>query len=158
MPGRDFTSEERIALLRLLDEAGVREVIGKYFFALDRREFEILEHCFTEDAKGEYDGGKALYDGRPAILDAMRPIEKFKSTSHVTSSMAITIDSQGAKADTYALAFLTLNDRPLVLVRGLQYLDRLVRSPQGWRICHRIHIPLWQYEIKSVPPASLLAK
>ncbi len=158
MAVRELTPKEKSGLFRLLDEAAVREVIRNYFYGLDRRDFVILKDCFTEDAKGEYDAGKALYEGREAILGALRPIAQFKSTSHVTSSTAITIDGEHAKADTYAVAFLVLDGERRVLVRGLQYLDQLVRSPEGWRIRHRIHIPTWQYDVDSVPPALFQVK
>jgi hypothetical protein len=158
MTGRDVKSDERSAMLRVIDEAAVRQVIGNYFYAVDRRDFIMLKDCFTEDAKGEYDAGKVVYEGRDAILDGLQGIVQFKSTSHVTSSMFISIDGEDAKADTFAVAFLVLEGIPRVLVRGLQYIDHLVRTRAGWRIGRRIHIPRWQYEVASVEPAHFQVK
>jgi hypothetical protein len=39
-----------------------------------------------------------------------------------------------------------------VMVRGLRYEDRLVRQADGWRIAHRIHRSLWQYDAEAVSP------
>lgn len=39
-----------------------------------------------------------------------------------------------------------------VMVRGLRYLDRLVRTEGGWRIEHREQEALWQYDVPRVAP------
>jgi len=45
-----------------------------------------------------------------------------------------------------------------IRVRGLRYIDDFVKTPEGWRIRHRVHIPIWQYEVVSVPPGLPQAK
>jgi hypothetical protein len=156
MEEKVLSSDDVRALLKLLDRTAIRDVIGQYFCGLDRRDFSALRACFTSDAHGEYDGGKTAHVGREAIIEALRGITQFKFSSHVTSSMMIEVNGDRAKADTYAVAFLVVDDgggKGHILVRGLRYLDDLVQGLEGWRISHRVHIPMWQYEVASVPPA-----
>ena len=156
MERKDLSSDDLCAVRQTLDQAAIRDVIGLYFYGLDRRDFTVFTDCFTPDAYGEYDGGKAVHRGREAIITALRGISQFKSSSHLASSMMIKVDGDRAKADTYAVAFLLTDNeegKGRILVRGLQYLDDFVHRPEGWRIAHRVHIPVWQYEATSVPPS-----
>jgi len=161
MEEKDFCFDDVRALLKLLDQAAIRDVIGQYFYSLDRRDFAALTACFTSDAHGEYDGGKTIHVGREAIIEALRGITQFKFSNHMIGSMMIEVDGDRAKADTYGVAFLVIDDgegKGRILVRGLRYLDGLVKRLEGWRISHRVHIPIWQYEAVSVPPAIPQAK
>jgi len=155
MEKKNITSDDVRALQELLDQTAIRDVIGQYFYALDRRDFAALTACFTSDAKAEYFGGKTVYAGREAITNILRIIKQFKFTSHLISNTMIKVDGDRAKADTYAVAFLVVDEdggNGQILVRGLQYLDDLVHGREGWRISHRVHIPTWQYEAILVPP------
>ena len=156
MEEKEFNSDDVIALRMLLEQSAIRDVIGQYFYSLDRRDFAALGACFTSDVHAEYFGGKAVYPGRKAIVEALRPIAQFKSTSHLICNMMIKVDGDRAKADTNAVAYIVVDEgggKGRVLVRGIQYLDDLVHGPEGWRISRRLHIPTWQYEVASVPPA-----
>jgi hypothetical protein len=161
MEEKDFSSDDVRALLKLLDQTAIRDVIGQYFSGLDRRDFAALTACFTSDAHGEYDGGKTVHVGREAIIKALQGITQFKFSTHLIGSMMIELNGDRAKADTHGIAFLVVDDsggKGRILVRGLRYLDDLVQGPEGWRISHRVHIPIWQYEAASVPPALPRAK
>jgi ketosteroid isomerase-like protein len=81
MEKNDLTSEDVVALGRLLDQSAIRDVIGQYFYSLGRRDFDALDACFTPDVHAEYFGGKAVYAGREAIVEALRPIAQFKFTN-----------------------------------------------------------------------------
>jgi hypothetical protein len=38
-----------------------------------------------------------------------------------------------------------------MMVRAVRYLDEYVRREDGWRILRRRHLPLWQYDVPTVP-------
>jgi hypothetical protein len=76
-------------------------------------------------------------------------------TSHAVASQQITLDGGLAHADTFVVAHLVegaVAGPGAILVRGLRYTDDLVRTEEGWRIAHRRHHSLWQYEAKAVSP------
>jgi ketosteroid isomerase-like protein len=161
MKEKEFSPDTVRVLLKLFDQTAIRDVIGRYFYCLDRRDFAALTTCFTSDAHGEYDDGKTVHVGREAIIEALRGITQFKFSSHLIGSLMVEVNGDLAKADTFGVAFLVVDGgegKGRVLVRGLRYLDNLVQVPEGWRINHRVHIPIWQYEAASVPPALPQAK
>jgi hypothetical protein len=156
MEKKDLSSEEVLSLRGLLDQNAIRDVIGQYFYSLDRRDFAALGACFTPDVHAEYFCGKAVHAGREAVVEALRAIAQFKFTNHLICNMKIKVDGDRAKADTNAIAYIIVDDgggKGRVLVRGIEYLDDLVHGPEGWRISRRLHIPTWQYDVASVPPA-----
>ena len=145
--------------LRLLDQVAIREVIDLYFSSVDRKDFAALTSCFTPEAQGEYDAGRAVYLGGKAIVEALKGIvAQFKFSCHMIANEMIKVDGDHAKTDLRAVSIVVPNgegDKGRVLVRGLRYFDDLVRKPEGWQISHLVHIPEWQYESALLPPAAL---
>ena len=141
----------------LLDQQRVRNVLERYLYAVDSRDEKALASCFTADAKAHYHKGYAT----EVFLQRNTEIAKFlldrtsvySSTNHLTSNASITIDGDRANAITHAIAHVITSSDGRVLVRGLRYIDELVRAADGWSIQSRVHVPLWQYEAASVPPA-----
>jgi ketosteroid isomerase-like protein len=137
--------EESAEARRVLDEAGVRRTVGHYFFCLDRRDFDGFGLVFTEDAIGEYGGeGSVIRRGLAEIVEGMRGVSQFSTTSHITSSQQILVEGDTASADTLCVCFNQTGDGATMLIRGVRYLDQLTRTPAGWRIARREHIPLWE--------------
>jgi hypothetical protein len=136
------------------DKAAIREVLNWYFCGLDRREDRFFEHCFSEQVEyGRFgtfpDGEDAEFTiGRAAAIEFLHGVRRYAMSSHGAYSQHLEVDGDTATADTFAVAYLILpggDGRP-VLVRGLRYLDRLRKLPEGWRITRRLHIPSWQFE------------
>jgi len=135
------------------DYWAVRRTVDRYFAAIDRADKSLLASVFTEDAVYESEGGTLNCTGRVSISDKLAS-GRFKSTSHVTSSMAIDLDGDGASADTFAVAYLVdQHSTPeRIVVRGVRYRDRLRREGAGWLIARRCHETQWQIELPSVTP------
>ena len=136
----------------LLDEQRIKNTILRYFAGLDRKSPPMFDQVFTEDATMTALAGGRRFEGRAAIVESMMTVRNYQHTSHYPTSQVIEIDGDSATADTFGIAVIAVSDpEPRILVRGLQYLDDLVRTPEGWRIAHRQHIPTWQYDAESVP-------
>lgn len=143
-----------------IEKDAIRDLISRYFYCLDSRNFELLQTCFTKDSKGEYDGGRKLFFGIEDIIDGLRGITQFKHSHHIIGSMMIEIKNMHAKTDTFCIAFLNRGDlnENRTIIRGLRYIDELIKTEDGWKISHRFHIPLWQCEVNSTPPEFMLSK
>lgn len=144
----------------LHDRAAIQDVLTRYFQALDRAQPELMRSCFTEDVVAWYDGRSPM---RPAGQDAARGIAgvidslvtfkrkaagEWKVTTHFMGNLSITLDGDSAETETYALAFIVLPGPPdQVAMRSLRYLDRLRRTPDGWRICERQHTLDWSCQV-----------
>jgi hypothetical protein len=135
----------------LADRLAIRETIERYFVGLDRRDGEWIAAAFTEDAEGEINafGSKSVFKGRAAFGNFAKGMAQFASSNHALSNVRIVVNGDRASSDTFAIAHLLANDK--IMVRGLQYVDDLVRESDGWRIARRTHRTLWQYDVPSTP-------
>ncbi|HLG87295.1 MAG TPA: nuclear transport factor 2 family protein [Alphaproteobacteria bacterium] len=133
----------------------IRGVIERYFNAVDRRDWELLAACFTEDVAFEFNLDTVIeVRGRTALVERMSGMPKPAASNHALSSTSILVEGDEATAVTFATASVVLDriDGGRVLVRGLRYDDKLKRVDGAWRIAERRHLPVWQYETVSVPP------
>lgn len=160
MENRYLNKDNEGLISEMIAKDAIREVISCYFYGLDSRDFDLLKRCFTSDSKCEYDGGKKILIGKEDIAEGLRGITQFKYSHHIIGSMMIDIKDNNAKADTYCIVFLNREseDDNRVIIRGLRYIDELIKKEDGWKIIHRIHIPLWQCEMVSTRPELMLSK
>ncbi|MFV2123781.1 nuclear transport factor 2 family protein [Micromonospora sp. LOL_013] len=126
------------------DRAAIVELLNRYAQCCDRREFEAVGGCFTDDAQAEY-SGKRLPRGVRHIVAHMAPLARLAASQHVVGSATIEVDGDSAVASSYTVAHLVrpVPDGHEVVHRGLHYADRLIRTGDGWRISERVHQVLW---------------
>lgn len=129
------------------DRAVILEVIERYFSAIDRRDPDRLQSCFAENAVMEFAVEGIALTGRGAIMSRLGGFSGGGLATHLRGNSWIEISGDEAHADTSAAAYLVegLAGPGRMLVRGLRYVDRLVREDGAWRIVHRKHHSLWQF-------------
>jgi hypothetical protein len=143
-------------------ELQIRALLERYSFAIDSRDEAMLASCFTVDATAHYHKGFVT----EVFLKTAAEISRFllqrtsvySATNHLISNARIEIDKTTARVEMHVIAHCIVSAQPKVLVRGIRYEDDLVRETRGWSIRHRVHVPQWQYEAATVPPAIPVAK
>lgn len=146
----------------------IRATVERYFHGLDARDAAALTACFTPDAYYEANTGggrQIVFQGAEEIGGTLvRLIGRFDASLHQGSNPAITLDGPSAEVDVFAVArmvHLQTDGRKLVYVRGLRYRDQLIERDGEWKISHRVHRALWQYNADAlapyVPPAPGIA-
>ena len=140
----------------LLDRRAVRDLIGRYFYGIDRKNRDLILSCFSEDAVYEFVLEERVLRGIGELSKVFggSASSGLAQSSHGINSQSLLLDGDRGEADTFAVAHLVegLAGPGRILVRGLRYRDDLARGPQGWRIVHRRHHSLWQYEAASMSP------
>lgn len=137
-----------------IDKLGIRAVIERYAYALDRRDIEMMRGCFTSDADLSYLGGLRHYVGGAAFAaDLHANLAPFGITNHAVSSLRITVDGDLAQADMHLFATMPLKQEPKVLIRGVRVRDEYRRTSTGWLVSKRRHEPFLQYEVATSPVA-----
>jgi len=131
------------------DEQAVRDACMRYWAGFDRGEHDLMLSAFTPDATLSLFGGEQTLS--VADLGARGSTPQSVQRMHAPGSQAITVDGDYATADTFLTSYLVPEAGP-ILVRGLRYLEELVRTPDGWRIRHLQHFQLWQYDVERVEP------
>ena len=104
-------------------------------------DWDALDDVFTPDAHIDYSvfGGSVgdLPSTKEFLAEAM---PMFPALQHMVSGTTITIDGDTAETKTQCHNPMTMGDAddPDLMVCGLWYVDKLVRTDDGWRIKERV--------------------
>lgn len=138
------------------DRLEIQDLLARYTLAIDSRDWDALDEVFTADAHIDYTamGGAAggLGEIKRFLAEAM-PI--FESFQHLVGSSVVDIDGDEARARTICHNPMVLKggDDPHLLVCGLWYRDRLVRTADGWRIAERVEESSYMKNLRPARPA-----
>ena len=130
-----------LSLQQISDRLELQQLVTDYAHAIDQRAFERLDRIFTADAYIDYRAMGGI-DGRyPAIRDWLPlALQSFRGYMHLIGNCSF--DVQGDQASGRIACFNPM-DIPLpdgdsqVMFLGLWYIDRYVRTVDGWRISER---------------------
>jgi hypothetical protein len=159
-------NEDLVAWVRLEKDRRAIEDLHRHYFSLinlgesDRVHTEV----FAPDAQimvgAKYDpdlneikkgvevrgpgaSGAGFAGGLSAISVPSSPI----ASNHGMMQCVVEIDGDTARSETSVNSFLVIDGEPRrILIRAIRYLDKLVRMPEGWRICRRMPSHDWMFE------------
>jgi len=127
------TDQEK-ALQVLQDKDAIRELFTKYCFLTDSNSVTERAELFTEDCEYNVDGEELRgRDATKVIVDHDLPEGRIRPIKHLTLNVAIEVNGDEARADSYALVIqrspdgLSLN----TIVVG-RYEDVLVKQDGNW--------------------------
>jgi hypothetical protein len=125
------------AVATLVDRLAIHDVLCSYAAGVDRRDWEVVESCFTADAYVEGSRKQARFAEYFPFL--RNEFGKFQRTTHFLGNHRSAVDGDRATAETYAVAMhfwteSTGEQRRMAI--SVRYADDLVRA-DGWRIAHR---------------------
>jgi ketosteroid isomerase-like protein len=129
----------------LQDKYEITEVCYRYGINIDNKEWSKLHECFTDDAVADY-LDMPRCEGYQAIEDTCRvALSPLSASQHLISNVLVTLDGDEATSVCYLQAQHVRTGTPggdNFIIAG-RYLDRLVRTPDGWRIKHRRLEGIW---------------
>jgi 3-phenylpropionate/cinnamic acid dioxygenase small subunit len=134
-------------LQALADRLDIEDLLTRYAWALDSKQFDELDDVFTPDAHIDYtsSGGEAgAYPDVKAWLAKVLP--NFPAYQHLVTNKQITIDGDTAtsRAEFYNPMVMAKRDgTTAIFFVGGEYHDQLVRTPNGWRITDRLEKSIW---------------
>jgi hypothetical protein len=145
---------------RLADRAEIHDLHAAYFRGLDRSDALTVRGCFTDDIVARYDGRSAARPGNDEPIIGIEALMAsfvtfrnhrsglWKITTHFMGNLNyLELNDDSALTETNVIACVVLTDGgERVLMRSLRYVDRLRRTPDGWRICERMHTLDWSCE------------
>ncbi len=143
----------------LADRLEIDDVLTRYATIIDGRRWDEFDQVFTRDATLDYrsaGGIRGTFDEVTSWLASVLPI--FDWTQHLVVNRAVEL-VEGADVATSHSAFcnpngLQIDGAPWFFVVGGNYHDRLARTPDGWRIVHRVEETLWWQNPMPGLPAS----
>jgi ketosteroid isomerase-like protein len=123
--------------------AAVVAVQNAYAVAIDRRDWDALRRCFTEDATITF-GMRLERAGLDAFMAWAPPFhERLARTLHQITTHSVQVDGASATASCYLHAILVEPDESETASIYGYYHDTLVRSDEDWRISSRTFQPVW---------------
>ncbi len=135
----------------LMEKAEIRETLLRYAAGIDRRDWDLMLSCFTDDVWAIFQGND-LGRGRDKILAYINTAAagfRIVSSIHMLANMYIELDGARATADTYGIGYLVFETDtgigPTLRTRHLHYIDDLVRNDDGsWLIAKRVLTNDWE--------------
>jgi hypothetical protein len=135
-----------MSMQEISDRLEIQDLMVRYSYAIDSRNWDALDDVFTPDAHIDYSvfGGSVgnLAETKQFLGEAM---PMFSTLQHMVSGTTITFTGDvdmpdGAETRTQCHNPMTMGDaeHPDLMVCGLWYVDKLVRTADGWRIDERI--------------------
>ncbi|MGY1810840.1 nuclear transport factor 2 family protein [Blastococcus sp. SYSU D00669] len=129
----------------LLDERAIAAVCVRYATAIDDRDWARLRSCFLPDAVGVYHPDRPLH-GRAAIEAAIRTaVAPLTRTQHLVTNVEVDVggDAAAARCSLHAQHVRAGVPGGEKYVIAGRYVDRFVRTADGWRIAHRVLERWW---------------
>jgi 3-phenylpropionate/cinnamic acid dioxygenase small subunit len=117
------------------DRAAIRTVLARYCQLCDDGRFEEWGLLFTDDAVFSVLGRD--YIGRDAVVTFIAGAQPPEARGkHLISEPVITVDGDHASVRT-DYAFIGRQGARLEVTSTGRYVDRFVRTPDGWRFASR---------------------
>lgn len=142
-------------LQEISDRFEIDELLARYARALDYRTFHELDGIFTADATFDA-GGLGAPTGPKAIRTMIEgTIGHLDATQHLVGKSIIEFadDGDSAEVRTYLISQHIRESAPGPVKHyflGGEYYDRVVRTPDGWRIAYRRLDRMWKQGDRAV--------
>lgn len=132
------------------DRIAIIETANRIGILSDRRDWEAVKNCFTDQVEFDY---TSLNGGEPTTIAAATQVQQwadffsstFKTTQHLIGSHAVTINGNTASAIAHFQAhhtYLDANKTAWLLAGTYDY--EFARSAHGWKVQKMKMTPLWE--------------
>lgn len=120
-------------LRRLEDREEIRELLYRYGYRLDDRDWEGWGELFTGDATGDFEGWGTA-EGRDEIAAFGREVVggNFDYSAHVTHQPLVSVDGDEASGSRYLDVYYVLTDGTAAWRQG-RYEDEFRRVDGEWK-------------------------
>ena len=140
-----------MSLGEISDRLEIQQLMTTYSNAIDRRDFDRLDIVFTPDAYIDYRAMGGI-DGRyPEVKAWLGPaLQSFPHYYHLIANTEVVLAGDNATSRTVCfnpMAVPLPQGGSQVMFLGLWYVDKLVRTSDGWRISERVEESCYQYNV-----------
>ncbi len=124
------------------DRLEVQELLVRYSRAIDTQDYALLDSCFLPDAYVDYTQSGGAKGPYPEVREWLEKVlAPFATMMHMIGNTTLELDGDKAKSRTYVInpmGFPKPDGGVHMFTVGAHYVDKLVRTDDGWRIAERI--------------------
>jgi len=124
------------------DRIEIGDLLTRYARAIDTKDWNLLDTCFTPDAHLDYTSAGGIAGRYPEVRKWLEAaLAPFPMTVHFISNSTVNLDGDSADGRTYVLnpmGFQNPDGSMHLFTVGAYYNDKLTRTGDGWRISERI--------------------
>ncbi len=130
-----------LSLQEISDRIEIDDLLIRYTTAIDEKNWDLLDTCFVPDAKVDYVSSGGIAGPYPEVREWLqKALAPFPMTVHAISNSTVTLEGDRARAKTLVvnpMGFANPDGSLHIFTIGAYYKDKLVRTPDGWRIAER---------------------
>lgn len=123
------------------DRIEIQDLLVRYARAIDARDYALLDTCFTPDALVDYTTSGGIQGRYPEVRAWLeKALAQFDAMLHLLGNSVVELEGDTARARTavYNPMGKAGAEGPVEFFTVVaDYVDRLVRTPEGWRIAER---------------------
>jgi len=132
----------------LADRREIDDLLVRYATVLDTRRWDELETVFIPGAVLDYRSAGGIRGSLAEVGEWLATVLSFFMwTQHLVVNRAVRLEAGADNATSHSSFYnpngAEVDGKPWLFVVGGAYHDRLVRTPEGWRIAHRVEETLW---------------
>jgi len=135
----------------IADRLEIEEVLTRYCYAVDDRDWDAYRKVFTPDAVIDDTVTGGVRSGVEEHVAYLRKaLAKIVISQHAISTTLISIQGDEAQVRTHCSCPMVVDlgaGKRQVFFQGLWYRDRLVRTPEGWQIKELIEEGYWNHNV-----------
>jgi ketosteroid isomerase-like protein len=135
----------------LSDREEIRDLLTRYCYAVDDRDWEAYRAIFTADAVIDDTVTGGVRSGvEDHIAFMKRALSKILISQHAISTILIEMHGDRANARLHCSCPMKVDvgdRRSQVFFQGLWYRDKIVRTPDGWRIEELVEEGYWNHNL-----------
>ena len=141
------TSADTTRLELLADRLEIQDVLSRYAWSIDSKQFDGLDDVFTPDAHIDYTSAGGIKGKYPEVKKWLSDVlPHFPAYQHLVTNHDIRIDGDTATsrcAFYNPMGMASADGQTSYFFCGGNYVDKLVRTDAGWRITERIEQTVW---------------
>jgi 3-phenylpropionate/cinnamic acid dioxygenase small subunit len=138
---------------QISDRIEIEDVLTRYCYAVDDREWDAYRDLFTPDAVIDDRVTGGLQSGVEEHIQYLRrALSKVLSSQHAISTVRIELSANSALVHAHCSCPMVVDQgeaKRHVFFQGLRYRNSLVRTHEGWKISHLVEEGYWTY---NMPP------
>jgi hypothetical protein len=143
-----------LELQEISDRLELMDLMVRYSHAVDNRAWSDFDNVFTPDAVIDY----TVFGGPRGTVAEIKDylgstMSQFPAFQHLISNPELAIDGDYATGRTMCFNPMGVarpegeSGEPRIFFCGLWYLDKFVRTEEGWRIAERVEEKSWVHNM-----------